>query len=301
VAAALPIAVGTATFDRLSLALTELDEPERDQRLHDLVRLGNRFAVASLRPLAELATHRDGLLQALSHAQLGLELLAGPEADLDRLKALCLRVPVFDLAKAGTAAVQQRAARARELRWGWLARVLHGAQRLDEPHRAALEGVSDSRPAYALTDPPRPFRRVADLEEVDEVVDVLRALGGFLERTLGAGGERDLPELEAADSGVHDDPERIPWHAVALTVLARLALGEPARPEPFPAHELPQALEALGRLLATPRELEQASLVLDLGPALGWLMNVHADQLADLDPADPQLDPRFVPALLTRS
>jgi hypothetical protein len=298
VAAALPVSVGAASFDRVSLAMSALDEPERDRWLHDLVRLGNRFAVASLRPLSDLETHRDGLRQALSHAQLGLELLGGPEAGLDRLAALCREAPVFELARAGTAAINQRAARARELLQGWLGRVAHALERLDEAQRLAVEGLAAARPAYGLAEPPRPFRRVAELDEVDGILETLEGLGRFLERGLGAEAGREIPELRPAD-GSAADPAETPWHAVALTTLARAALDGPARPEPFPPAELPRALEALHRLFATPDELERASEALELGPALAWLMDIHADQLAGLDPRETP-DPRFVPALLTR-
>jgi hypothetical protein len=297
-AAALPVRVGIDAFDRVSLALGELDEERRERWLHDLLRLGNRFAVANLEPLAELETHRRGLRQALSHVQLGLELIAGSDASVDRLAALAARIPVFDMARAGTAAVTQRADRARRLAAGWLAEVPFARARLDESHRAALEPLTAARPAYGLAEPPRPFRRGAELDEVDEILDTLDGLGAFLTETLKAGGSGDVPELAGPLAG-HPDPEQVPWHAVALTTLARAAAGAPARPTPFPAEALVDGLQALRGLFDDASRLERVAHELRLGAALAWLMGVHAEELAPLNLDEPP-EPRFVPALLVR-
>jgi hypothetical protein len=297
-AAALPIRVGIDAFHRVSLALGELDDDRRESWLHELVRLGNRFAVASLEPLAVLETHRRGLRQALSHVQLGLELAAGTDAPAERLALLAARMSVLDLARAGTAAVNRRAERARRLAAGWIAEVPFARARLDEAHRAALDGLTAARPTYGMDDPPRPFRRAAELEEADEVLDTLDGLGAFLTETLEAPGGGAMPEL-AGPLAAHPDPEQLPWHAVALTTLARAASGGPARPEPFPREALADALAALRGLFEDASRLAHVAAELRLGPALAWLMSVHAEELAPLKPDDPP-DPRFVPALLVR-
>lgn len=296
--AALPVSVGTDAFERVSLAVGQLDDEQRDRWLQDLMRLANRFAVAGLEPLAQLETHRRGLRQALSHVQLGLELVAGGDARVERLAEIAVRTSVFALARAGTAAVNARAHRARALLAGWLARVPHAQERLDSRHASVLEALAGGRPAYGLADPARPFVRVSDLLDVDSVLDALTGLGAFLCDHLGADREQGLPELRAP-LAAHPEPENAPWHAVALTALARGAAGAPARPEPFTVEELTDAIATLRRLFADRRGVAQALAPLGLEAAAEWLCEVHDEDLALLDLSRPP-EPRFVESLLVR-
>lgn len=298
------LAAPVSEVPALREALSGLDVETAERFFHDLVRLGNRFLIAGLEPLSELASHRHGLQQAAAHVHLGLQCLsgqgslAGARASAQRLATLCRDVPVFDLAKAGTAAVNQRAARARKLADGWLSRVSHARERLDDSHADTLEGLLAPRPAYGAGEGARPFRTVADLASADRDLDALEALGRFLEEHLALRPGKDLPEL-ASPIPAHPDPEHVPWHAVALTALARMALGDSPRPKPFHAAEVARAVGALTRVLAESAGPSPVLARVGLDGARRWLEEVHRQQLATRDAARAP-DPRYVSTLLCR-
>ncbi|MCU0253763.1 MAG: DUF6178 family protein [Acidobacteria bacterium] len=140
----------------LAQAVAGLDPAEQRRVLSDLLRLGNRFAVAGLGDLAELETHREGLRIALSHAALGLHELGGARAAALG-PALLAAVPVPELVRAGTGAVLQRAERARRLASGWLARIAGARERLDPESEEMLAALLLPRPRRAA--PRRRLRR----------------------------------------------------------------------------------------------------------------------------------------------
>jgi hypothetical protein len=285
----------------LAEAVAGLDPDHQRRVLAELLRVGNRFAVSSLGDLGELETHREGLRIALSHANLGLHELGGVRATALG-PALLATVPVPDLVRAGTGAVMQRAERARRLAAGWLARVGGGRQRLDPESQEMLEALLSPRPAFG---PPgvatRPFRHPEDLAAADEALDAIEALGAFVEQRLGVGADGRWPELEPLPAA-RGGPGDLDWPAVALTAVARAALGEPARPRPLGPQEARRALDLLlegedprrpaPRLLAIAGELGLAAAADHLGGRL-------ADELSEL-PRGESPDPRYVRSLLLR-
>jgi hypothetical protein len=285
----------------LAQAVAGLDPAEQRRVLSDLLRLGNRFAVAGLGDLAELETHREGLRIALSHAALGLHELGGARAAALG-PALLATVPVPDLVRAGTGAVMQRAERARRLDAGWLARVAGGRERLDPESEELLNALLLPRPAFGAPGvAPRPFRHPDDLAAADEALDAIEALGSFVEQRLGVGADGRWPELDPLPAA-RGGPLDLDWPAVALTAIARAALGGPPRPAPLDPGEARRALERLlegedprrpaPRLFALAAEL-------GLEPAAAHLARRLADELSELPPGEAP-DPRFVRSLLLR-
>ncbi len=298
----LPVPLRAPGLTRLGEAALRLPVEQRERLVADLVRLGNRFAVASLAPLGDPGTHQDGLATALGMVNIGLLELAG--GDLRRLGPKALAgLSVFDLNRAGVAAVRQRAARARALAAGWLARVRRARERLDPERRDLLDGLLQARPVFAGPEAgleeARPFRDAADLAAADATLDVLDALGAFLEGRLGAGPE-ELPELDPPP--LYRGPDEVDWFSVALTTVANVVLGRPARPAPL---DRGAAADAAGAMLSagTPRRVtprfHEACAALGLGPLAGALAARLEDDLGLLEPG-ADIDPRVATALLRR-
>ena len=285
----------------LAEAVAGLDPADQRRVLADLLRVGNRFAVSSLGNLGDLETHREGLRIALSHANLGLHELGGVRATALG-PALLATVPVPDLVRAGTGAVMQRAERARRLAAGWLARVGGSRQRLDPESEEMLAALLSPRPAFG---PPgvdvRPFRHPEDLAAADEALDAIEALGSFLEERLGVGADGRWPELDPLPAA-RGGPLDLDWAAVALTAVARAALGDPARPRPLGPKEARRALDLLlegeDPRRPAPRLFEIAG-ELGLSAAADHLGRRLADELSEL-PRGEAPDPRFVRSLLLR-
>ncbi len=296
----LPDRVWAGSATALARAAPALSEEQRERLLSDLVRLGNRYAVADLAPLGEPATHRDALIVATSFVNLGLAELTGGRIEELGAKALS-NLSIFELNRAGVGAVLQRAARARRLvERGWLARVHLARERLDDSLRDILEGLLGPRPRFTAAGENRPFRDPADLAAVDEVLSVVAALGEFLEHELNA-GPADLPELSPPPLA-RQTPQDIEWSAVALTTLARAALGAAPRPAPLGVGEARRALDLL--LTRDPPRAASARFrewagSLRLGPAAQHLAAVLERDAGDL-PREQAPDPRFVRALLFR-
>ncbi len=305
----LPVPFDEQALPVLARAARAVDAERRERLLGDLVRLGNRFAVASLGPLGEPETHRDGLRTALGAVNLGLAEVLGQAggdaadsaagADAARAARIVAGLPVFDLNRAGIAAIQRRAARARALVAGWLARVPLAAERLDGALADPIYGLARTRPAFVVAGEDRPFRNPEDLAIVDRALDAVEALGKFLV-ALGAGPD-DLPELSPLPL-FRETAADVDWSAVALTALARAALGEAARPAPL---DREAARRALAILLepevprrAAPRLRELAS-ALGLEGATEVLAGVLEQDVGELS-RDTEPDPRFVRALLFR-
>jgi len=285
----------------LAEAVAGLDPDHQRRVLAELLRVGNRFAVSSLGHLGDLETHREGLRIALSHANLGLHELGGVRA-VALGPALLATVPVPDLVRAGTGAVMQRAERARRLAAGWLARVGGSRQRLDPESEEMLEALLSPRPAFG---PPgmdvRPFRHPEDLAAADEALDAIEALGTFVEERLGVGADGLWPELDPLPAA-RGGPLDLDWPAVALTAVARAALGEPARPRPLGPKEARRALDVL---LEGENPRRPAPRLFELAEGLGLSAAAHhlgrrlADELSELPRGDAP-DPRFVRSLLLR-
>ncbi len=294
----LPVPLGDAGGGLVS-GLVGLPPAEQARVLGELLRVGNRFAVSSLAPLGDLDTHREGLRLALSHASLGISELAGERGDA-AARALLSVVPIPDVVRAGTGAVLERAERARRLADGWLARVDDGRQRLDSELEELLTALLLPRPMYgAPGSPPRPFRQPGELAAADEALAAIEALGGLVETTLGIGADGRWPEIEplpAARSGAKD----IDWSAVAITSIARAALGDPPRPLPLSRSE---ARRALDRLLEAERPRRATACFFDrarelgLGAAAQYLERKLIEEVGEL-PAEQPIDPRFTRTLL---
>ncbi len=282
----------------LARSLAPLAPEARERITREALAFAGRYAVASGRPLGDPATHADGLATALAHLELGLEELSGGDPGL-AARALA-GLPVRELVLAGAGAVQERALRARRLLAGWLARVHLGRERLDEPLEEVIVGLAGPRPLFTSHGEERPFRSLADLRLVDGVLDTVEALGRFLEDVLGAEDGKELPELDPLPAGRRNARE-VEWSAVALTTIARAALGATdPRPRPLARGE---AQEALDRLLTPepPRETTgrfvQYANLLALGPAEPFLAGRLVDDAGEL-PREARPDPRFVRALL---
>ncbi len=285
----------------LAQAVAGLDPVEQHRVLADLLRVGNRFAVSGLGDLGEIETHREGLRIALSHASLGLHELGGVRAGALG-PALLATVPVPDLVRAGTGAVMERAERARRLAAGWLARVPGSRQRLDPESDEMLAALLAPRPAFGAPGiATRPFRNPEDLAAADEALDTTEALGRFVEERLGVGDDGRWPELDPLPAA-RGGPLDLDWPAVALTAIARAALGEPARPRPLGPDEARRALSLLleGENPRRPAaRLFEIAEELGLGAAASHLGRRLADEASELPPDDAP-DPRFVRSLLLR-
>jgi len=121
-------------------------------------------------------------------------------------------------------------------------------------------------------------------------------------------GRSEVPELsalgesgEAASTVLFRESELdVEWSAVALTTIARAALGEPARPAPLDPED---ARRALDRLLTPtpPRALSErfGELAAErrLGPAARFLAQALEHDVGEL-PATHAPDPRIVRAFL---
>lgn len=302
----LPVAVPRNELERLGDALPWLDDARREAIGAALVRLGNRFAVTSGDHLGNPETHRDGLVRALSHVLVGLDELGAKDAR-SAARAL-IQVPIVEICRVGTGAIQERVARARALvEHGWLARVPHGRARLEEPLDAVLVGLLAERPRFAADGADRPFRATADLERLDEVLGAIEGLGTFVIETLGTpdtlglGDGRDVPELTPLPDR-REDPRECAWSEIALTAIAQASLGRPPRPVPIGRDD---ARRALALLLtdeiprtATPRAHDIAR-DLRLGDAISHVLARLEADASDL-PADDLPDTRFFSAFLFR-
>jgi hypothetical protein len=294
-AGTLPALAGLDDHPGLAGAVRRLDPEQRERWEQAFVRLGNRFAVASLERLGDPATHRSGLATALGFANIALEETGAGAAALEQLTP-------WEVLRLGVGAVQQRALRARQLvETGWLARVHLARERLDGDLAAVLEALLAPRPLYASADGPRPFAALEELRLVDDALATIDACGRLLEERLGAGGD-ELPELRHLPAG-RTAADDIEWSAVCLTALARRALGEPLRPRPLSPTEARSALQVLlsdrPPRTVTPAFEERAAGAA-LAPAAGWLAERLTGELADL-PADQPPDPRVVRSLLLRA
>ncbi len=285
----LPVALGPPG-NALARAAAALSDEQRERLVHDLVRVGNRFAVASLGHLGDPETHRDGLLFAVSHVNLAVAELSRDAPEVGPLALT--ELPVYELSRAGTGAVLERAWRAQRLRSGWLSRVAHADARLDEPLSAILEGLLLARPLFTGGGERRPFRAPEDLAAADAALDALEDLGEFLEQRLGA-GPVDLPELQTPVAA-REGPGDMEWSAVALTALAQQALGGEPRPVPLAPDAARRALAELRR----PGVLRRAAADLGLARAEWLLASRLAEDTAEIGEDAP--DPRFVRALLLR-
>ncbi len=293
----LPVPAGAAG-PLLPRALAPLGPDVRERLAREALALAGRYAVAGGRPLGDPATHAEGLSLALAHLGLGLEELSGGDPGL-AARALA-SLSTREIALAGVGAVQERAIRARRLFAGWLGRLPRGRERLDASLEEVLAGLAGPRPRFTAHGEERPFRSLADLRLVDGVLATVEALGRFLEDVLGLGPGEDLPELVPLPAGRRSAGD-VEWSAVALTTIARAALGE-EDPRPRPLHPS-EAREALGRLLTPvpPREtvprFTQYANLLALGAAEAFLAGRLVDDAGELPPgATP--DPRYVRALL---
>ncbi|RMF76809.1 MAG: hypothetical protein D6738_00555 [Acidobacteria bacterium] len=279
-----------------------LDERRRAAIAHALVRLGNRFAVASRDPLGDPETHAAGLRTALSMVLLALDELGA--ADAGAAARALANIPTFELCRIGVGAVRERVARAHRLASGWLARVPHGRARLEVDLDEILAGLLAPRPGLPESGALRPPRARADLERVDRALDVIEDLGRFVTGTLGlAGADRDLPELDPLPAR-RERPDECLWSEIALTALARRALGDPLRPAPLTREQGRAALAALLGDGAPPRRATPRLFELAREAGLGEAATRHlADRLehdaGDLSPAALP-DTRFVRALLFR-
>ena len=225
----------------LATALAATEPARAEAFIHDLSRLGGRFAVASLAHLGRPQTHREGLRLAFSHANLGLELLS--RGDEPRALLAIEHLSAAEVAGAGTAAVMARVERARRQQRGWLSRLHLASERLDAPLARILDGLLRHRPRFEDREVQRPFQTVADLECCDDLLATIECLGAFLETRLGA-DSTDLPEL-ASLPACRRTPEEVEWSAVALTAIARRALGGEGTPLPLTVGEVEQALALL--------------------------------------------------------
>ncbi|UCF67668.1 MAG: hypothetical protein JSV80_18240 [Acidobacteriota bacterium] len=296
-------------------AARRLSDPVRERVAHDLVRLANRFAVAGLGHLGDPSTHAEALRTALSHVNLGLIELSSTASngvadaaahersdsggDVEDLSARALAgLPIIELNRLGVGAVIERARRAARLATrGWLSRVHLARERLDAELDALLEGLTQPRPTLAQPGvSARAFCTAEDLAVADARLATIEALGELLEQRLDAGRD-ELRELRAG-LAARKGPNDIEWSSVALTSLARRALGEAVRPVPL---DEPQAREAIARLLsadATPSPLFfELAAELDLTGAAEFLgRRLSEDAAAVL--AGSAADPRYVRALL---
>lgn len=300
-AAATSPVVATAALppgtNALVRAASALGAERAERLLADLVRLGNRYAVAALEPLGDPATHRSGLVAAASHVNLALEALGD-----DAPRALA-GLDVFELNRAGTGMVLARHARATALARGWIARVPRGRPRLDGALSEILEGLVRPRPLYAVAGESRPFRALVDLQVVDRALDTLLSIGRFLEVRLAS-----CPEGLAPFAGTlpgRADPDDIEWSAIVLTALAQVALGRAVNARRVAAALSPgDATRALDRLLApapVPRRVSAAfdDLVVSMGleGARAFLAGRLEDETGELPPGVP-IDPRALRALV---
>ncbi len=298
---ALPVPLPRDATALLAEAARRLDERTRTAVAHGLVRLGNRFAVASRDPLGDPATHAAGLRAALSHVLLALDELGATEPET-AARALA-RIPTFDLCRIGVGAVRERARRARSLAEGWLARVPHGRARLETGLDEILGGLLLSRPGLADDGLVRPFRERADLERADQVLDVIGDLGAFVTEMLGMRGGDDLPELAELPAR-RERPEECLWSEIVLTALARRALDGPMRPVPLTREEGRIALARLLEGTAPPRRASSRLFDLAREAGLGQAAARHLADRLEQDTAmlavDALTDTRFVRALLFR-
>lgn len=255
-----------------------------------LVRLGNRYAVASRAPLGDVATHRDGLRTALAHANLGVAELAREAGDDLARRAVAAVSPV-ELVQVGVGAVQARAWRARRLVDGWLATVPLAEARLDEEHRAALRGMRSPCPYFSLDARDRPFQELDDLQRVDQVLSALEQLGLLLEKRWQVAAGHDLPELAPLPAARHDAAD-LDWSAVLLTALAHVANGTGDRPAPFAASRLRAAARAL-----TPERITRLCAEWSLDAWTALLIARIADE-PWIVAGDELPDPRFVRSFL---
>ncbi|MDH3284381.1 MAG: DUF6178 family protein, partial [Acidobacteriota bacterium] len=219
--------VRAETHPRLAAAVRHMSDDRVEQLAHDLIRLGNRYAVAGGGDLGEPATHAAGLATAASHVNLGLCELAG--ADDARLAVILSDRPLIDVCRLGVGAVEERARHARHLvTSGWLSRVHLARERLEPALGEPLDGLTEPRPRFTAGGIDRPFRDPGDLEIIDEALASIDAIGAFLEDTLAL-GEDELPELTPLPAG-RAGPDDVEWTHVALTSIARSALEGGVRP-----------------------------------------------------------------------
>lgn len=298
---ALPALLTARPETVLARSALEIPSEQRERLLSDLVRLGNRYAVAGLAALGDPATHHEALATALSHVNLGLAELTGARVEELGPRALA-HLSVFELNRAGVGAVMQRVGHARRLvERGWLARVSQARRRLDSTLEDVLSGLLAPRPRFTSGGENRPFREPADLAAVDDALAIVDALGEFLEEELHAGRD-ELPEL-STPLARRESTRDLEWSVVALTTVARAALGEPARPAPLDADAARRALDILMTRdpprSASARFAELTSS-LRLGPATKFLAELLERGAGELAPGQAP-DPRFVRALLFRS
>ncbi len=288
---ALPVVASAFTSAPLLARLgATLPVWQQEALLHGLVRIGNRFAVSSLSHLGDPETHRQALDTALAHANLGLAELTESDGE-DAARRALVGLSAAEIARVGTGAVQSRAYRARRCRDGWMARVPFARTRLDEEWQASLEGLLAARPYYSLETRPRPFRERADLQRVDAQLEALEQLGVFLEQTWKIEPNSDLPELTPLPAA-RRDLEDLDWSACLLTALARVAIGDPARPTPFRGDAAATALDRLDA--ATVSTLCQTWGIPALIPLL--LDRLEVDWISQT--GDRSVDPRFVRLIL---
>ncbi len=269
---------GGVVAPSLGAALALLPRALAEQRLHELVRLGNRYAVADEAHLGELETHQRGFRLAAGHANLGLELLGSD--DTARAHA-CAALGAAELARLGLSAVREQGARAARA-WRALEGLHLGHARVDLPLRLGHTGLVALRAELADHDTRREFATSADLERARGIAGALEGLAAFLGQTLGH-GEEELPEL-ATLPAAHRSPESVEWSSVALTALARAALGEPARPRALLADEAERALATLAPAGQPGARFSELAADLALAPAGGYLAERLHDALAELGP-----------------
>lgn len=278
-------------------AVRGLPLEKRERIGHDLVRLGNRFALAGLGPLGDPETHHRGLRQALLHLNLGLTVLCGEDLHGRGLRALA-QLPLADIVRAGTGAVLERAGRAHLIEKGWLSRVYLARPRLDSEIKNVLEGLLLPRPQFHLELAERPFATLEDLAQADRALEAAESFGIFLEEVLRMEAA-DLPEFDPLPAEREDNLD-LEWSTVALTSIARLALGDSSRPVPLSP---PETRRALSLLLPGEPPRQVGQLFRELTDSVGltgaaWLLTRRLeDEAGGLYP-DEEPDPRFLRSLL---
>ena len=287
-------------FPALSEAAGAVDRDVQDRVFDELTHIGSRYAVASLTHLGDPETHSAGLQTALSHLNLGLQVLEA-EGERQCLSAILRTLSVLEITRAGLGAIYQRCRRARDLlERGWLARVYQARQRLDPELLIPLEGLLRPHPTLSAEgEDDRPFRVHSDLLWIDSVLETIMAMGLFLETHVGAGAE-EIPEISAFRETCRNPSEMdLRWSTVILTSLARQVRGEETRPLPFTADEwhdvVPPLLDG-GTPPSPSRKWEEIIEQSGLDPARDLLATKMLEELGDEQ--TPQFDPRFVRSLL---
>lgn len=285
--------------DLLSTMIERLPAPLQDRVLHETLAVANRLLVADGADTGDPAAHREALRNAAGYAGVALAV---------RGAAGVQDTPLIELFREGYALAVELQERARALvRDGWLSADPRALELLEPPDAESIRGLLAPRPLYGGRGvSPRPFRSLAEIEDVRAVLETAEVIGRLWVDRLG---------LDVAQVIRDSDPPRL--SALMLTRQAWHATRSELRGDPLPAEVVADFLRSVASrrtaggdapertmdgltdrmIRAFALEAREAALLRAFGR--GCLSRLR-EECAALDPGVP-LDPRHVSCLLLKT